>query len=230
MHRNTTIFTLVLLSALLSRADYIYDVSFEPPIFTNGAGITSGPGSDTPSFTTGDPTAIIATGMGSFTSQLAYLNNGGQMRFDAPVGVYSTGIHRIAFDATMMDVGSGGTSVGGISIPDIGGVAFDTGSMRVGSVGNTVTLPYVVGDPSAFSFIIDLDTDVYSAWVDGSNVLNNISFGSSLGISEIFMAPEFLNPGASMGADNVQWEIVPEASTAMLLVVGGLGCLLFRRK
>jgi len=219
----------------IGHADIVYDVNFEPPTQTDGAGIISGPSSDTPSFTTGNPTAVNDASLGSFSSQAAFLNNGGQMDFDSPGGSYTSGIFAISFEATMMDALSG-ASIAGIGVEDrfegeIAVVSFDSsGSMDVGSAGNIVTLPYVLGVPSSFSFLIDLDTYLYSATVDGSPVLQDISFANSLDITDVFFNTGSPNPNSSMGVDNFSWTIVPEPSTITLMLVAGIGLCLRRTR
>lgn len=225
------IISLSLFIPFMCMANIIYDVDFEPPTFVDGAGIISGPGSDTPSFTTGSPTAVNDASLGSFSSQAAFLNNGGQMEFSAPGGVVNSGLHLFSFEATMID--AVGSNLAEISIRDepdggIVGVGFDTGTMRVGSLGNQVTLPYVIGTPSSFSFLVNLNDHIYSAWVNGSPVLQNISFSSTLDITEVRLNTGAPNPNASLGFDNFQWQTVPEPSTFILMFMGSLGCWMRR--
>lgn len=214
-------------------ADLIYDVDFEGPGFIDGQGIPTGPGSDTPSFSTGSPTAVNDASLGSFSSQAGFLNNGGQLKLDAPgAGSYSTGIHWFEFEATMID--AVGANLAEIALHDesegIGiGVLFNAGNCLVGSLGNLVSLPYVLGTPRLFQFQVNLDTELYSAWVDTSLVLSDIPVVSSFDITEVYANTGLPDPNASMGIDNLYWAIIPEPSTCFLLLSGLMLALSVRR-
>ena len=205
--------------SLLADAFMLYDIDFEPPIYTNGQNIGTGSGQ------------TIHNDIAGFVSQALLIHDGGAMIYFSP-SEYSSGVHRVSWDIAIPDGQSAGTIIG-ISL----GLESSTalwGSTVTSShpSGNVITygqgFPYPSGFPFdydlsyAFDVLLDLDAHYYSFWVNGNLLEDHVAIADDAMLNSVRFGQNQIM-GLQAGVDNFKWEVnaaIPEPGTVSLMLLG----------
>ncbi len=219
---------LVLASVLMMAGSFatsgsvLYDVDFENPPHTNGSPVTAGPGSDRP---LGGQNFVVSN-LTLFGSQTAVVNADGLfawMSFNNAGSYYTSGVHLIQWDWALLSpdgatdpqtsviIGNGGSYVALTYQRDGFISAFD-------AEGTTNAGVYVPGTAYNYQVVLDLDASRYSFWIDGQEAVTNRSYPAGSSFEYLRFYRPFGSP--SYAVDNFYWEIIPEPSTFLLVVVG----------
>lgn len=221
--------TLLLLSSLLAHADIIYNVTFEYPPHVVGQEPATGTGSDRPL----SPASgwEIRDDIAGFGSQVAVLpvTGGGLLNF-GPGGVFDAGIHSIMWDASILTPDPSEplqvvTLIGGgdDALTDLGINFLVNGDLTVydsASIGNVVIGTWLPGDVFQFHALLNLETDTYDFFLNGNQVIYGQTLETDASITGVSYQRPFSTAGFAL--DNFRWEVVPEPSSVLLLLSGGL--------
>jgi len=215
---------LLFLSATLTVvADFIYNIDYEAPTYTNGQQIGGG------------STETISDSINGFTSQALLIHDGGGIDYLAPAG-FTNGVHLVSWDLSI-PTQQGSSSIIYAQLGS-GPILFDT---HVTGDGSGLSVEYGFGFPQrpsisinsgqsyAFEILMDLDANYYSFRLDGSILEDTVSIPSDASLGDVFFGQN-QTPGLQAGIDNFRWEIVPEPSSFVLLLIGCTGVYLARRR
>lgn len=219
MKRFCFVFSILAMAPFLANAFMLYDIDYEPPVYTNGQMV--GGGSAGP----------ISSSINGFITQALLLQNGGGISYFAPES-YTSGVHRISWDIAIPNGQTAGTIIG-ISL----GLESSTalwGSTVTSShpSGNVITygqgFPYPSGFPFdydlsyAFDVLMDLDAHYYSFWVNGNLLEDHVAISTDAMLNSVRFSQDQIM-GLQAGMDNFKWEVnsaIPEPGTVSLLLLG----------
>ena len=220
---------LLLVLAPAVQSDFIFNVDFEDPPHIVNQQVVAGSAVDRPTYA--EATVLARTNIADFTTQVASLEPAGAMSFFYAPSVTSNTV-LLSWDLALLSHGSGGGfESAGVGIQSSGGGGLNifylkdmTITLNGMNVGTCTT-----GVSDNFSFVFDLNADIYDFSMNGSPVLTNQALGASFDLQNVIFSRDFLeNP--TYAVDNFQWEVIPEPSASVLMLLGGLGCLLFKRR
>ncbi|MCO5069373.1 MAG: PEP-CTERM sorting domain-containing protein [Kiritimatiellae bacterium] len=210
----------VLLGITSARGDVIYDVSFDGPGYVTNA---ISPAGDPPFYPQGTYYVVYSPVFDSQVDVLSYL------RFD-PAGSFSSGVHAISWQyMTESENTYGGW-------PNMA-VTFSGSSVFVpdGSFGDAylyITNSPQVGAPTPlnqvieYAVTIDLDAMNVSFSVDGILYATNAPIPAGSTLDSVHMQ----RPGNNAAyIDSFRWEIVPEPSTLIMVLLGTIGIAMRNR-
>jgi hypothetical protein len=212
-------------------ADFIFNVDFEDPPHVVDQQVVTGSAFNLP--TGADPTVMVRTNIGDFSTQVASLEPAGAMGFFYAPSVTS-GAVRLSWDMAVISLGTGGgldtAAIAIQSSPEgIGDVFIDYEYDYDLEIAGVDVGTYTLGQQDHLEFFFDLDSDSYNVWLNSALVLSNQALNPTFDIQNVLFSRENLqNP--SYAVDNFQWEIIPEPSTMVLLVVGAAGLIISRRQ
>jgi hypothetical protein len=222
--KTATVLTATSLVVLLTGnvwSDLVYSVDFENPPHVVDQQVVTGAGTDRPYFV--DASVIVRNSPADFTTQAASLEPAGSMNF-LPGTVFTAGIALISWDLAMISSGSGGPTTAAISIDPSPGpsssifVYFQTDlSIKVDD--NTVGL-FTMGEQDHYDFVIDIDNGLYDFSFNGSLALNDQPLDSGWDLRMVSFGRENLED-PTYAVDNFEWHVIPEPSTALLVLLGG---------
>jgi len=229
MKTSPTAVVVLLSLALAVEGDFIFNVDFEDPPHVVNQQVVTGSAVDLP--TGADPTVMIRTNLADFTTQVASLEPAGAMGFFYAPSVAS-GLVRLSWDLALIDHGPGSgfesaavgvqsSGGGGLNIFYLKDMTITLNGMNVGTC--------TTGVSDNFSFVFDLNADIYDFSMNGSSVLTNQALGASFDLQNVVFSRDS-DEFPSYAVDNFQWEVIPEPSASVLMLLGGLGCLLFKRR
>lgn len=228
---KTTIATSCLLTALCSAAfgTMIYDIDYEPPAYTNGQHVGGGTSGET-----------ISDSINGFSSQGLLIHDGGAMNYLTPGGPsdpFTSGIHLVSWDFAVPTQQSASLILNGQLNSLSSGVLFDA-TLATGPTGNEIqygdgfpvrpSVPFVVGQAYSFEVLMNLDDDYYSFWLDGDLLEDTVAIPSGADLYAVDFAQN-QTLGLQAGIDNFRWEIIPEPSSTLLLLCGGILLMTWRR-
>ena len=226
---KTALTTLYLFAALCGAAfaDIIYDIDYEPPTYTNGQQVGAGSG------------RTISDSISGFSSQGILLHDGagGGLSYRAS-DPFTSGIHLVTWDFAV-PVEQGSTAIINGQLDSFDGLfLFDT---TVAGDGSGLRLEYGSGFPQrpniplnagqAYSLevMMNLDADHYSFWVDGNLLEDTVSIPTDADLWEVDFGQNQMM-GLQAGIDNFRWQVIPEPSSMLLLLSGGLLLMIRFRK
>lgn len=230
---------LLILVGILAHADIVYNVTFEDPPHVVGQEPATGISSDCPlSPASGWEIRDDIAGFGSQSAVLAGGTGGGLLNF-GPGSVFDSGIHSILWDASVLtlDISSGlqvATLIGGGdgALTDLGINFLANGNLTVydpADSGNEEVIDtWLPGEVFQFQVLMNLDTDTYDFFLNGSQVI----YGQPLEADASFTGVSYQRPFSSAGfaLDNFRWEVVPEPSSILLFLCGGCVLAGLRRR
>lgn len=208
--------TLIILGGISAAlADLVYNIDFEPPAYTNGQQIGGG------------NTRTISDSIPGFASQALLLHDGGGLSYYAPQP-FTTGIHSISWDFGV-PVDQSATTIIGLSLFEShvnvtmgGGPSWYSiwyGPFTMGEP--RLSEPFLIGEVYSFSLILNLDSAQYDLFLNDNQLLANepLQFGpNSL---DYVTLSQNQTMGLQAGFDNFRWEVIPEPSTLLLLLLSG---------
>ena len=207
-----------------ARAFMIVDAMWNDPPHTVGSAPATDPSGTSPDQPTIAQQTTIRNNIAGFDGQVAVLD-GAENSF---IGFsqntsFTSGVHRISWWAAML-TSDPATDVIAQSIDNEVSCSFlRGGNIRVysGDSPDTIIGTWALGEVYQFEALLNLDTDTYDFYFNGSQVIAsqalepNASF-SQFGFQRPYGSSEF-------AVDNIQWEVVsgiPEPSTVSLLLLG----------
>ena len=162
-----------LVSGAAVSADYIFNVDFEDPPHVVNQQVVTGSAIDRPTYA--EATVLARTNVADFTTQVASLEPAGAMAFFYDPAVTS-GLVRLSWDIAVLSLGTGGgldtaavtiqsspTGVGDVFIDYEYDFDLEIADVDVGT--------YALGNQHHLEFLFDLDSDVFSVWLNGFLVL-----------------------------------------------------------
>lgn len=225
--KTPRLFLFMLVASTMSRADIIvvYNVDFENPPHALDAAPVTGSGADRPwSFT---PNVMIRDSLADFTTQVAAFEGGGMMSF-RPESPSTSMIVRLSWDMAMLTLGPNGPETAGIAIDSSGGGGIwmffmQDYTIQIGPGFGGITIgSFTLGQKDNFQFLLDLDSGLYDVYMNSTLALSNQALGVGFDVANVFFGADYLaNP--TYAIDNFRWEIIPEPSTLILIILGGLG-------
>ncbi len=214
-------------------SDVIYDVDFENPPHVLGSAPVTGSGSDRPTADNGFGWTI-AENVADFSSQVAVVGGKGFefMQF-FPGSTYDSQILTLSWEFAMLSTdNSESTLQGSMTVGSPTGPAtlinvrysFD-GTVTVFDQlsGNQGAGTWTLAQSAQYALLIDFDSDNYDFLVNGSPVLTDRPIDSNEDMDRINFYRPFGSP--SYAIDNFQWEIIPEPSSLILVIIGFVGVL-----
>jgi hypothetical protein len=208
----------------ISNADIIYNIDFEPPAYTNGQQIGGG------------STRTVSDSIPGFSSQALLLHDGGGINYFAPA-TYTTGIHLISWDFAIPSAQGSSAIIHGLIYSGSGDDIFDvniagsTSSLWVEYGSGFPQRPSVLINPAqsyTVAVLIDLDSNYYNFWLDGTMLEDTISIPSGADIWYVGFGQN-QTMGLQAGIDNFRWEVIPEPSSLLLILLGGSALVIARR-
>lgn len=226
MKTGTTILALWICVSSIGLADIIYDFDFESPDFTVDTQITSGSGYGA------DGSVFVRSGVADFSTQVASLEPAGSLLFGVTPAL-SSGMVLISWDMALISAQA---------TPPIESIVFSIESLSEGPLllgyyrndstivvnGQTVA-SYTLGQQMNFSASFNLDADSFDLVIDGGVVIDDSPLGATESPEGVLFSREFL-ASPTYAIDNFRWEVVPEPTSALLLILGGSGVYLARRR
>jgi hypothetical protein len=223
---NRTILAALLLMALIpaARPDLVYDIDYEPPAYTNGQHVGGGSGE------------TISDSISGFSSQGLLIHDGGGINYLASTE-FTAGVHLVSWDVAV-PVLQGSSAILNVQLQASSGpilfdatVAGDGSGLRVEYGEGFPNPPSVSINPAqAYSFLvlIDLDANHYNFWLNGTLLEDTVALppDSSMDLAD-FGQNQAL--GLQAGIDNFRWEVIPEPSSLLLLMLGCAGLCVTRR-
>lgn len=206
-------------------SDFVYDIDYEPPTYTNGQQIGGG------------STETISDSISGFSSQGLLIHDGGGISYITSEA-FTTGVHLVSWNfAVPISQGSSqiiNAQVGGQSQS----VFFDT-TLSISGSGNEIrygdpfptprpSIPFNIGQSYSFAVTVNLDANYYSFSVDGVLLEDTISIPQDTYLDVVSFGQN-QTLGLQAGIDNFRWEVVPEPATLALLLLGGAALCLARR-
>jgi hypothetical protein len=215
------LYTLLLVAFSMSRGDIIvvYNVDFEDPPHVVDQPVITGVGTDRPYDAAG---FVVRDSLADFTTQVAS-REGGFLSF-SPESSSSSGLVRLSWDMAMLTLGPNGPETAGIIIDGVATIYFMQDlSIKTGAGSGGLTLgTFTLEQQDHFEFLIDLDSYFYDVYFNSSLVLGDQPIGIGTEIAYVTFGADF-DASPTYAIDNFRWEIIPEPSTLMLLIIGGLG-------
>lgn len=214
--------SLVALFAGNAWSDLVYSVDFENPPHVVDQQVVTGSGTDKPFFA--DTSVVVRDGPADFTTQAASLEPAGAMTF-LPGTVFTAGIALISWDLAMISSGSGGPTTAAISINPSPGpsspifVFFQT-DLSIEVDGNSIG-SFTMGEQDHYDFVIDIDNGLYDFSLNGGLVLDDQPLDSGWDLRDVSFSRENLED-PTYAVDNFEWQVVPEPSSMLLIVLGGI--------
>lgn len=214
----------ILMLVSTAHAFMIVDVMWNDPPHTVGSAPASDPSGTSPDRPTTVQQATIRNDIAGFDGQVAVLDGveNSFIGFSQNTS-FTSGVHRISWWAAML-TSDPATDVIAQSIDNEVSCSFlRGGDIRVysGDSPDTIIGTWALGEVYQFEALLNLDTDTYDFYFNGSQVIAsqalepNASF-SQFGFQRPYGSSEF-------AVDNIQWEVVsgiPEPSTVSLLLLG----------
>ncbi len=214
---------ILLAMGVAASADYIFNVDFENPPHVVNQQVVAGSAIDRPTYA--EETVLARTNVADFTTQVASLEPAGAMAFFYGPAVTS-GLVRLSWDMAVLSLGTGGgldtaavaiqsspTGVGDVFIDYEYDFDLEIGDVDVGT--------YALGNQHHLEFLFDLDSDVFNVWLNSSLVLTNIAVNPTFDIQNVLFSRENLQD-PTYAVDNFQWEIIPEPSTVLMMLLGSI--------
>ena len=151
------------------------------------------------------------------------------MGFYGSTPVVTTGIHEIVFEMAILGL-SGTVDHPLFELARTGDTSatiafsFHPTVIQFAVGNNNSNVSYTIGTPNDFRMWVDLDDNLASVWVDDTPVFENEPLASNAGFYRAaFLANPANYPNDEWAMDNFQWQIIPEPSTLLLVLVGALG-------
>jgi hypothetical protein len=220
------LYTLLLVACSISRGDIIvvYNVDFENPPHVVDQPVVTGVGTDRPYDAAG---FVVRDSLADFTTQVAS-REGGFLSF-SPESYSSSGLVRLSWDMAMLTLGPNGPETAAVSV-DLYNSGNESWSAITTYFMQDLTIQiagmnvgaFTLGQQDSFEFLLNMDTGLYDTYLNSSLVLNDQSFGSGLSVANVAFGADF-DASPTYAIDNFRWEIIPEPSTLILLILGGLG-------
>jgi hypothetical protein len=223
---KTTILAGLLFAAALCStfSDLVYNIDYEPPIYTNGQQLGGG------------TTETISDSISGFSSQGLLIHDGGGINYLAPAS-FSSGIHLVSWDLAI-PTEQGSSSILNAQLVAQGGpmlfsttAAGDGAGLRVeygSGFPSRPSVPINAGQSYAFEVLMNLDADYYTFRLDGVPLEDAVSIPTG---ADLWLVGFGQNQtlGLQAGIDNFRWEVIPEPAALFLLVLGGAGLYITRR-
>jgi len=213
---------IVLVSMLLCTQGYasvIYDIDYEPPVYTNGQHIGGG------------QNETVRDDIAGFDSQAVLIESGGGLVYSASES-FSAGLHQISWDfgvpveqssseiismrlrSASVDVTLTGSALSSTYLVEYG--PHPLGQPRL-------SVPFDIGEVYSFQLVLDVSAALYDLYLDDIQLLDDepLQFGPDTFDQVRFTQGQTV--GLQAGLDNFSWIIIPEPSTYLLLLLGGLG-------
>lgn len=219
---KTVSLTVYLAMVSVGFSDFVYNIDYEPPTYANGQQIL-GAGN-------------ISDSINGFTSQGLLIHDGGGINYLAS-STFTTGIHLVSWDIAIPTVQGSSSIIYGQLESFSGPILFD---MHVKGDGSGLRVEYGFGFPQrpsisinagqsyAFDILMNLDANYYNFWLNGTLLEDTVTIPSGAGFDLVgFGQNQTL--GLQAGVDNFRWEVVPEPTSVLLLLLGGSGIYLARR-
>jgi len=206
-------------------ADIVYNIDYEPPTYTNGQQVGGG------------TTETITDSINGFSSQALLIHDGGGLNYLAP-STFTSGMHLVTWDMSIPTV-QGSSSILNVQLIAEGGptlfsttAAGDASTLRVEYGSGFPMRPSVTineGQSYFFQVFMDLDADYYSFWLDAALLEDTVSIPSEASLWLVGFGQN-QSLGLQAGIDNFRWEVVPEPTSALLILLGGFGIYLARHR
>lgn len=218
---------MLLATTVATSADYIFDVDFEDPPHVVNQQVVAGDAVNMPTYA--ETTVFIRTNLADFTTQVASLEPAGAMGFMPDTSVQS-GLVSLRWDLAMVSLGGGSgfssaavaiqsTSDGGLSLEFLVDMTITLNGMNVGT--------FSLGESDHYEFLFSLDTDVYGLTLNGAPVLADQPLGATFDLQDVLFSRANLED-PTYAVDNFRWEIIPEPSTLLMMLLGGISLVVQR--
>ncbi len=227
---KTQIIVLLCISSLAcfsTVADVIYDIDYNPPVYTNGQQLN------------GRSTEVISDSIDGFSSQGMLMRSVGSMSYHSGE-LYTSGVYLVTWDVA---IPSNTTSSSGLIhcqlTSDSGTSAF---YCYISGNSNAITLFYGerypeqpqlslnIGQSYSFKVLLNLDSYTYNFWLDDVLLEDNVDIYSTCSGLEYVAFSQDQVVGALAGVDNFVWQSIPEPASLMMVLGGAAALTLARRR